>query len=88
MKLKKVASLACAAVFAMSTLAGCSGGGNNGSTTAAATTEAVKEAAAVAIDSSKEAETKEGEALTGEPIKIGTIYAMYAGTPVNAPVSA
>lgn len=79
MKLKKVASLACAAVLAMSTLAGCSGGGNNGSTTAAATTEAVKEAAAAATDSSKEAETKEGEALTGEPIKIGTIYAMSGG---------
>ncbi len=42
--------------------------------------EDLKIKAAAATDSSKEAETKEGEALTGEPIKIGTIYAMSGGS--------
>ncbi|MGN0373406.1 MAG: ABC transporter substrate-binding protein [Bariatricus sp.] len=77
MKLKKMISLLCAAAMAVSALAGCSSGSGASATTAAATqaaaTEAVKEAAA-------EAAGDTAEAATGDPIKIGTIYAMSGGS--------
>ncbi|MDD3252794.1 MAG: ABC transporter substrate-binding protein [Lachnospiraceae bacterium] len=84
MKLKKITSILCVAAMAISMLSGCSGGASTAATTAAATaaaTEAAKESAAEAVTQAAEAAAKAepGAALTGEPIKIGTIYAMSGG---------
>lgn len=72
MKLKRFTSMICAAVLAMSALAGCSSG-------AADTTTAAAETTAAAAASGEAAENS-GSELTGEPIKIGTIYAMSGGS--------
>ncbi|MCB7319012.1 ABC transporter substrate-binding protein [Lacrimispora sp. 210928-DFI.3.58] len=80
MKLKKLTSMLCAAVLAMSALAGCSSSSSTSATTAAAaTTAAVTEAAEKATEAAAEAGEAAAE-LTGEPIKIGTIYAMSGGS--------
>lgn len=81
MKLKKMISTLCVTAMAVSMLAGCSGSSNTAATTAAAGTEAVTEAVTKAAEAAAEADKAEGGAeLTGEPIKIGTIYAMSGGS--------
>lgn len=87
MKLRKLTSILCAAVIAVSALAGCSSSSGTdaaattaapAATTAAAGTEAPKETEA-AKETQAAGETA-GAELTGEPIKIGTIYAMSGGS--------
>lgn len=84
MKLKKLASLVCVAALAVSALAGCSSGGGGAATTAApAATTAAAAAETTAAPAEKDAagETAAaGTEATGEPIKIGTIYAMSGGS--------
>ncbi len=77
MKLRKITSVLCAATMAMTALAGC-GTATSAPESAAQTTTAaaVTEAATEAADAAEEA----GSELTGEPIKIGTIYAMSGGS--------
>ncbi len=79
MKLKKLTSLLCVAALAVSALAGCSSSSSTSATTAAATTAAATQAASEAAGS-EAAETEAGAELTGEPIRIGTIYAMSGGS--------
>lgn len=77
MKLRKITSLICVAAMAMTTLAGCGTATSAPETTAAGTAAAaVTEAAKEAADAAESA----GADLTGEPIKIGTIYAMSGGS--------
>lgn len=78
MKLKKFASILCAAAVTMSALAGCSTSTGGGAATTAA--PAAAETQAPAADAGGETEAAAGEELTGEPIKIGTIYAMSGGS--------
>lgn len=85
MRTRKLTSLLCVAAIAVSALAGCSSGSGTAETTAAATTaaaEAATTAAAAGGEESKAEEATEaaGGELTGEPIKIGTIYAMSGGS--------
>ncbi|HJC67714.1 MAG TPA: ABC transporter substrate-binding protein [Candidatus Enterocloster excrementigallinarum] len=77
MKLRKIASMVCAAAVAMSALAGCSSSGSGAGESSAAT-EAVEAAVTEAAEEADAGE--EGEQLDGEPIKIGTIYAMSGGS--------
>lgn len=80
MRLKKMISMLCVAAIAVSALAGCSGGAGGADTTTAAATTAATEAAKAPEAGSEEAKEPEaGAELTGEPIKIGTIYAMSGG---------
>lgn len=77
MKLRKITSVLCAAAMAMTALAGC------GTATSAPESEAQTTAAAAVTEAAKEAADAAEEAgseLTGEPIKIGTIYAMSGGS--------
>lgn len=79
MKLRKITSALCAAALAMTALAGC------GTATSApeATTAAPAATEAPAAGEKKEdkaEESKAGSELTGDPIKIGTIYAMSGGS--------
>lgn len=86
MKLKKIAALTMSCVMAATMMAGCSGGGEASATTAAAAaTEAAKTEAAktdAAADTAAAADTTTAAAasgtteLTGEPIKIGAMYAL------------
>ena len=79
MKLRKLTSLLCVAAVAMSALSGCSGSG--GSETTAATEATTTAAAGGESKAEAEGETEPaGAELTGEPIKIGTIYAMSGGS--------
>ena len=78
MKLRKFASILCAAAVTMSALAGCSTSTGGGAATTAA--PAAAETQAPAADADGETEAAAGEELTGEPIKIGTIYAMSGGS--------
>ena len=81
MKLKKLASLVCVAALAVSALAGCSSGGGAAATTAApAATTAAPAASEAAPEKSEAAPEAAGTEATGEPIKIGTIYAMSGGS--------
>ena len=81
MKLKKLASLVCVAALAVSALAGCSSGGGAEATTAApAATTAAPAASEAAPEKSEAAPEAAGTEATGEPIKIGTIYAMSGGS--------
>lgn len=76
MKLKKIASILCVAAMAVSALSGCAT-----SSDTAATTAAVSEAVTKAAEAGAEKDAAEGGAeLAGEPIKIGTIYAMSGGS--------
>ena len=81
MKLRKITSLLCGAAVAVSAMAGCSSGSRTAATTAAAaaTTAAAAEAAETKAEAAGEA-SEAAEGLTGEPIKIGTIYAMSGGS--------
>ena len=81
MKLRKITSLLCVAAVAVSALAGCSSSSGTAATTAAAaaTTAAAAEAAETKAEGAGEA-SEAAEGLTGEPIKIGTIYAMSGGS--------
>lgn len=77
MKLKKLTSLLCVAALAVSALAGCASSSSTSETAAtAAATAAATEGAAEAGSEAAEA----GAELTGEPIRIGTIYAMSGGS--------
>ncbi len=81
MKLRKLTSILCAAAVAVSALAGCSSGTDTSATTAA--TEAATTTAAAGGETKAEGSGEEeasGAGLTGEPIKIGTIYAMSGGS--------
>lgn len=80
MKLKKMISLLCAAAIAVSALAGCSSGSSTSATTAAATQAATEAAKEETKAEAAEAAGSEAEAPTGDPIKIGTIYAMSGGS--------
>jgi len=82
MKLKKLASLVCVAALAVSALAGCSsGGGTAATTTAPAATTAAAAATEAPAEKAEAGETAAaGTEATGEPIKIGTIYAMSGGS--------
>ncbi len=73
MKLRKLTSILCAAAVAVSALAGCSSGTDTSATTTAAAGGETK------AEGSGEEEAS-GAGLTGEPIKIGTIYAMSGGS--------
>lgn len=81
MKLRKLTSILCAAAVAVSALAGCSSSTDTSATTAA--TEAATTTAADGGETKAEGSGEEeasGAGLTGEPIKIGTIYAMSGGS--------
>ena len=82
MKLKKLASLVCVAALAVSALAGCSsGGGTTATTTAPAATTVAAAATEAPAEKAEAGETAAaGTEATGEPIKIGTIYAMSGGS--------
>lgn len=84
MKLKKLASLVCVAALAVSALAGCSSGGGAAATTAAPAATTAAPAAPAASEAAPEkteaASAAAGTEATGEPIKIGTIYAMSGGS--------
>ena len=83
MKLKKITSVLCVAALAISMLAGCAGGSGSSSSAAPAAADAVTEAVTKAAEAAADAGTTAAEAgaeLTGEPIKIGTIYAMSGGS--------
>lgn len=86
MKFRKLTSILCAAAVAMSALAGCSSSGSTADTTAApaaATTAAAADTTAATGDSGETtaaAAEAPGAELTGDPIKIGTIYAMSGGS--------
>lgn len=79
MKLKKITSILCIAALAISALSGCttSSGTDAPSATSAAVTEGVTKAAEAAAEADS---TEAGAELTGEPIRIGTIYAMSGGS--------
>ena len=87
MKLKKIAAMLCAAALAVTTLAGCASGAIDSaqqqSGAAAPAAEAATEEAAPA-DTAETTETAD-TGLSGDPIKIGTIYAMSGG---NAAIGA
>lgn len=81
MKLRKLAAVVLTIAMAGSILAGCSGSSNTSATTAAQATEAATEAAKDAVtEAAAEAEKTEAakgeETATGEPIKIGAMYAL------------
>lgn len=83
MKLKKITSVLCVAALAISMLAGCAGGSGSSSSAAPAAADAVTEAVTKAAEAAADAGTTAAEAgaeLTGEPIRIGTIYAMSGGS--------
>lgn len=83
MKLKKLASLVCVAALTVSALAGCSSGGGAVATTAAPAAAPAATEAAGKTEAATEAEAgteAAGTEATGEPIRIGTIYAMSGGS--------
>lgn len=82
MKFKKLTSILCIAAVALSALAGCSSGSGTSETTAAGTVETTAAPAAgeTKAAGAEETEAAAGSELTGEPIKIGTIYAMSGGS--------
>ncbi len=83
MKFKKLTSILCIAAVALSALAGCSSGSGASETTAAGTVETTAAPAGAetkAAGGAEETTAAAGAELTGEPIKIGTIYAMSGGS--------
>ncbi len=82
MKLKKLTAVLCMAAITLSALAGCSSGSDASATTAAPQTTAAAQAetTAAAGGSQETTAAEAGAELTGEPIKIGTIYAMSGGS--------
>lgn len=79
MKLKKITSILCVAAMAVSVLSGCASG--SGDNAASATTAAVTEAVTKAAEAAAAADpTEAGTEPSGDPIKIGTIYAMSGGS--------